>query len=207
MGKNAPFVVLAIASVIFLIGPIIFGALVAFSFAGMGGSTTSGGSSGGGGTISCENSNFKVKESGEIIKEPNHPPADKKYKIGSAKDYIPIYQAAAAHYKLGPDGPSYLSAIHKIETGYSSNETFSSAGAIGDMQFMPATWDSQAVDVNDGKRNAWDVEDAIFGAAHYLNTSGAPGDWAGAVFSYNNSPAYVDEVTADAESFKIEACK
>lgn len=184
--------------------PFVF---VAMTLAPLGGTDEASGSETG--TISCQNSNFKVRESGPIVTESpgeKGTATDKKYKRGSPKDYIPVYQAAAAHYKLGPEGPNYLSAIHKIETGYGSNVTYSTAGAMGHMQFMPATWQSYAVDVNDGKRNVWDPEDGIFGAARYLKASGAPGDWNGAVFAYNHAGWYVSEVTNDAKSFNIEPC-
>jgi transglycosylase-like protein with SLT domain len=193
-------------------GAIFLGAMimlpVMFVAAALGGVIGGGGGTdnASGSTISCQGGSFTVKETGEVVTAANHPAAEKNYKPGKPDDFIPVYQAAAAHYKLGPQGPNFLSAIHKIETGYSSNVTFSSAGAIGPMQFMPATWEGYAVDVNDGKRNAWDPEDAIFGSAKYLKASGAPSDWPGAILAYNHAGWYVDEVTTDANSFNIAPC-
>ncbi|MCL4118928.1 UNVERIFIED_CONTAM: hypothetical protein GTU68_034679 [Idotea baltica] len=48
------------------------------------------------------------------------------------------------------------------------------AGAIGQTQFMPTTYNEHAVDFDgDGKRNLWDSStDALASAAHYLNKSG-----------------------------------
>ena len=37
--------------------------------------------------------------------------------------------------------------------------------------------------------NIYDEADAVYSAANYLNASGAPGDWPGAIFAYNHSSA------------------
>ena len=57
------------------------------------------------------------------------------------------------------------------------------------MQFMPATWRAYGLggDVDDPR-------DAILGAANYLRASGAPRDYAGALYAYNHSWSYVDAV-------------
>src|SRR5262245_31199879 len=94
---------------------------------------------------------------------------------------IPIYQEASDRYGLGPVGPAILAAINEIESGFGANMGPSSAGAIGWMQFMPSTWAAYGVDANgDGKKDPWDAEDAIFGAANYLRASGMPEDPEGA---------------------------
>ena len=65
---------------------------------------------------------------------------------------IPIYEQAAARYRLGPRGPAILAAINKVETDFGTNMGPSSAGAIGWMQFMPSTWSTYGVDANgDGR--------------------------------------------------------
>ena len=96
-----------------------------------------------------------------------------------------------------------LAAINQIETNFGElNQVTSSAGAIGWMQFMPATWASYGVDANgDGRRDPYDPEDAIFAAARYLRASGMPEDTAGAVFAYNHADWYVSEVLANAGCF------
>src|SRR5439155_25427816 len=77
-----------------------------------------------------------------------------------------------------------------------------SAGAIGWTQFMPATWTRYGVDANgDGRRDPYTAADAIFAAARYLQASGAPGDWYGALFAYNHADWYVAEVLARADQF------
>lgn len=120
--------------------------------------------------------------------------------------FVPIYQAAAAKYKLGSKGPSILAAIHGIESAFGTNLDTSSAGANGQMQFMPGTWEAYGVDANgDGKKDLNDPQDAIFSAAHYLRASGAPKDWHGAILAYNHADWYVNNVLSDADKYKIPA--
>ena len=115
---------------------------------------------------------------------------------------IPIYQGATKAYGLGPAGPSILAAINEIETAFGSNQGPSSAGAVGWMQFMPATWAAYGVDANgDGVKDPADPEDAIFAAARYLKASGMPEDPEGAIFAYNHADWYVADVLARAACF------
>ena len=86
---------------------------------------------------------------------------------------------------------------------FGQNPGTSSAGAIGWMQFMPATWAKYGVDANvDGKRDPYDPQDAIYGAANYLHASGAPGDWQRAIWAYNHAQWYIDEVLAAADQYQ-----
>lgn len=112
---------------------------------------------------------------------------------GAAAKHMPIYQAAADRY--GVDW-SILAAIHKIETQYSGIEVMiSSVGAIGHMQFMPATWAAYGVDGNgDGKISPWNLEDSIFAAANYLSASGYSKDMRKAIWHYNHAEWYVNDV-------------
>jgi Transglycosylase SLT domain len=115
---------------------------------------------------------------------------------------IPIYQAAAKEYELGPAGPSILAAINEIESAFGQNLGPSSAGAVGWMQFMPATWAAYGVDANgDGVRDPNNPHDAIFAAARYLRASGMPEDPEGAIFAYNHADWYVADVLARAACF------
>lgn len=116
--------------------------------------------------------------------------------------FVPIYKSAAKKYNLDW---TLLAAVHKVETNFSQHPTMiSSAGAIGHMQFMPSTWDYYGVDGNgDGKVDPWNVEDAIFSAGNYLSSTGASkGDIKGALFAYNRSTAYGNEVIRVANSYK-----
>ena len=88
-----------------------------------------------------------------------------------------------------------LAAINEIETDYGRNLNVSSAGALGWMQFMPATWDAYGVDGNrDGLKDPYNPVDAIFAAARYLKAAGAETDLRAAIFAYNHADWYVDSV-------------
>lgn len=118
------------------------------------------------------------------------------------KRLVPIYEQAAAKYGLGEEGPSILAAVNWVETGFGTNMGPSSAGAEGWMQFLPESWEAFGVDGDeDGDKDPLDPWDAIFAAAHLLHESGAPGDWHGALFSYNHAEWYVAEVLSYAKRF------
>ena len=62
-----------------------------------------------------------------------------------------------------------LAAIGQVESGHGRNTSTSSAGAMGPMQFEPATFAAYAVDGDhDGVKSIMDPADAIYTAAHYL---------------------------------------
>lgn len=83
----------------------------------------------------------------------------------------------------------YLAAINFVETQFGRINADSRTGAQGPMQFEPATWASY------GRGDVHDPHQAILAAARYLRAGGAPGDMAGALFSYNPTRLYVDCVT------------
>jgi membrane-bound lytic murein transglycosylase B len=115
---------------------------------------------------------------------------------------IPIYNRAAAAYGLGPQGAAILASINGIESAFGTNMGPSSAGAIGWMQFLPSTWETWGVDANgDGVRDPYNPEDAIYGAARYLNASGMPADTYNAIYAYNHADWYVAEVLANASCY------
>ncbi|MFL5884402.1 MAG: lytic murein transglycosylase, partial [Thermoleophilaceae bacterium] len=105
---------------------------------------------------------------------------------------LPIYQAAGIQYGIRWE---ILAAINEIETDYGRNLNVSSAGAVGWMQFMPATWKSWGVDANkDGKRDPFNPVDAIFSAARYLKAAGGDKNVRQGIFAYNHAGWYVDSV-------------
>ena len=124
-------------------------------------------------------------------------------KGGVPKKFVPIYQAAAAKYRLGPKGPAMLASIHFNETTFGTNtENTTGSGAEGQMMFMPETWAAYGVDANgDGTKDPHDPEDAIHAAARYLRASGAPGNWHDAIFAYNHAEWYVERIEDDARRF------
>jgi hypothetical protein len=84
---------------------------------------------------------------------------------------------------------SVLAAIHFVETRFGRIRATSVSGALGPMQFLPATWAAygRGGDVHD-------PADAIRGAAHYLAAMGARRDLRRAIWHYNHHDAYVDAV-------------
>ncbi len=105
---------------------------------------------------------------------------------------LPIYKAAAVQYGVPWQ---ILAAINEIETDYGTDQSVSSAGAVGWMQFMPATWLQYGVDaLNAGYADPYNPVDAIFAAARYLRAAGAAKDIRNAIFSYNHSEEYVNSV-------------
>lgn len=119
-------------------------------------------------------------------------------------DLIGVYQTAAATCE-GLDW-TVLAAIHKVETSFGTGRAMSSAGAQGPMQFMPPTFQAYGVDGDgDGRADINDVEDAIFSAANLLcaNGAGDPERLATAIWNYNHSQAYVNEVLTLAASYGV----
>ncbi len=164
--------------------------------------------------------NKKPARSKPKAEDPASPPADKKKRdkagdpLGSTSDpgsngpigvpnfflekfqippfLLPIYQAAGIEYGIRWE---ILAAINEIETNYGRNLNVSTAGALGWMQFMPATWEMYGTDANnDGRKDPYNPVDAIFAAARYLKAAGANDDIERAIFAYNHAQWYVDSV-------------
>jgi murein DD-endopeptidase MepM/ murein hydrolase activator NlpD len=110
-----------------------------------------------------------------------------------------LWQGAGAEYGVPWQ---VLAAINKVESNFGRNMGPSSAGAVGWMQFMPATWMEWGVDASgDGVADPWNAADAIYSAARYLAAAGAPNDLYRAVFAYNHADWYVQEVLAIAQLY------
>jgi hypothetical protein len=107
-------------------------------------------------------------------------------------ELMPLFEAAERAY----DVPwNVLAAVNKVETDFGRNLGPSSAGAVGWMQFMPATWARYGVDADgDGHADPNNPADAIFSAAAYLRASGAGEDLHRALFAYNHAGWYVELV-------------
>src|SRR5262249_40856814 len=105
---------------------------------------------------------------------------------------LPVYKAAAIQSGVPWQ---ILAAINEIETNYGSDQSVSSAGAVGWMQFMPATWLSYGVDALDaGYADPYNPVDAVFAAARYLAAAGAATHLRGAILAYNHSDEYLHSV-------------
>ena len=112
---------------------------------------------------------------------------------------LPIYQACGTQYGIPWQ---VLASINRIETAFGTNLNVSTAGALGWMQFMPATWEMYGVDANDdGRKDPYNPVDAICAAARYLKAAGGADDLRTAIFAYNHADWYVDEVLLYANQY------
>ena len=117
---------------------------------------------------------------------------------GRPATWLALYQDSAADYCPGLSW-TVLAAIGEIESGDGSNDGPSTAGALGPMQFMPATWAGWATD-GFGETGMPDISnplDAVPSAARLLCADGAATGTSGlsaAVFDYNHASWYVSEV-------------
>jgi hypothetical protein len=204
MGKNAPYAVLALVGVLFL-GMMIFPLFIAAGFAGIGGSSSS--SSSGGGTLSGDCDYDKILQDASAGKaegtayfantglKGQQPP----------KQFVPLYQSAADHAKLGGCGASILAGIHAIETHFAGDDygDVNSSGAGGPFQFLQATWASESKPPG-GCGGTWPkygVKDGACAAANYLKNSGAPKSWRDGIYAYNHADWYVTAVVLAAKEF------
>jgi hypothetical protein len=123
---------------------------------------------------------------------------------GAPANYLNLFKASAAKYCPGMSW-TVLAAIGQIESGDGANNGPSSAGALGPMQFMPATWAEWGIN-GFGPPGAPDIMnplDAIPSAARMLCADGAgnPATLSGAIFAYNHANWYVAEVLALASEY------
>ena len=149
-------------------------------------------------------------------------------------EYIPIYLAAEAEYGVPwnllaaihrvetrfstiENMVSPVGAIGHVQVMKCTFVGWNYPGCSGlgnldipDRDLMDPTIISQyggyGVDANqDGKADPWDLEDAIFSAAHMLASNGvAEGNFQKAIFTYNHSEQYVAEVMKYAQLYVEE---
>ncbi|MCM3637629.1 lytic transglycosylase domain-containing protein [Sporosarcina luteola] len=140
------------------------------------------------------------------------------------EEYIPVYQAAAteygipwtllaAHHRIetrfstmdpllspaGAEGHMQFMPCTFVGWGYPGCGGLGKGNIPDKDKTDPAVikkYGGYGVDANgDGSADPFDIEDAIFSAAHYLSKSGAAdGEIEKAVFHYNHSDKYVEDV-------------
>ncbi len=128
---------------------------------------------------------------------PVHPRYNKRFADSERVDVLLGYYRAAAG-RTGIDW-TYLAAINFIESDFGRNLGPSSAGALGPMQFLPATFREYG-----GPGDIMSSSDSIQAAATLLARNGAPGDYGRAVLRYNHSDDYVAAVEAYAAAIRSD---
>jgi cell wall-associated NlpC family hydrolase len=131
---------------------------------------------------------------------------------GIPPTYLALYMSAARTCPGLPWG--LLAGIGEVESDHGQSTApgvrsgANYAGAEGPMQFEPATFAQYAVDGDhDGQLSAYDPADAIYTAAAMLCANGAASSTAAgirqAVFAYNHSQAYVNDVLGWAARYTV----
>jgi membrane-bound lytic murein transglycosylase B len=123
---------------------------------------------------------------------------------GVPANYLMLYKESAAQFCPNMSW-TVLAAIGQIESDHGANDGPSSAGALGPMQFMPATWAAWGIDGfgQTGPPDIMNPLDAVPSAARMLCADGAgnPATLRQAIFAYNHANWYVDEVLALASEY------
>jgi len=108
--------------------------------------------------------------------------------------YLVLYQDAGARFGVPWQ---VVAAIGRVESDHGRNPACyrpNSAGAVGPMQFLPATFAEYSWAAGHPGADILDPADAIPAAAAMLARNGMARDVHGAVFSYNHLDSYVNLV-------------
>lgn len=107
--------------------------------------------------------------------------------------YARLYVHAASRFSFSWQ---LLAAVGKVECDHGRGDCYrpNEAGAMGPMQFMPGTWPAYKSASGAPPYSVYDARDAVFAAAAKLASDGVRRHPAAALYSYNHSTAYVDEV-------------
>ncbi|MFB5189538.1 LysM peptidoglycan-binding domain-containing protein [Alicyclobacillus fastidiosus] len=113
--------------------------------------------------------------------------------VDAPKQLIPVYQSAGSKYHVSW---TVLAAIHKLESNFSTSGRLKNPeGAEGPMQFMPSTFAAYGVAApGHNKPNVFNVDDAIYSTAHMLSADGFAKNPKAALYNYNHSKSYGNEV-------------
>ncbi|ADC51832.1 hypothetical protein BpOF4_18965 [Alkalihalophilus pseudofirmus OF4] len=146
------------------------------------------------------------------------------------EEYVPIYQDAADEYDVPWELLASVHRVETIFS--TMDPLISPVGAVGHFQFMPRTWVGWSypggdlgqiedeIDITDvalieehrgygvdatgnGVADPFDMYDAAYSAARYLADHGASdGEYEEALFAYNQSQEYVNQVMGYFNSYK-----
>ncbi|GMA64919.1 LysM peptidoglycan-binding domain-containing protein [Alicyclobacillus fastidiosus] len=113
--------------------------------------------------------------------------------VSAPKQLIPVYESAGKKYHVTW---TVLAAIHKLESDFNTSGRLKNAeGAEGPMQFMPSTFAAYGVAAPGHKKpNVFNVDDAIYSTAHMLSADGFATNPEAALYNYNHSKSYENEV-------------
>lgn len=108
--------------------------------------------------------------------------------------YLALYQEAATEVGVPWE---LLAAVGKVESDHGRNPASwkpNAAGAEGPMQFLPATFTEYSWASGSSSPNIYDPRDAVYAAAALLVDNNVRDDPRAALYTYNHSGAYVDDV-------------
>ena len=110
--------------------------------------------------------------------------------------YLVLYQDAGQSFNVPWQ---ILAAIGKVESDHGRNPNAyrpNYAGAVGPMQFLPATFGEYGWAAGHPLPDILDPHDAIYAAAAMLRNDGIATNLRGAIYAYNHADWYVDLVRA-----------
>lgn len=115
--------------------------------------------------------------------------------------FLALYGEAAARFGIPVQ---VLAGVGKVECDHGRNPACTSpnsAGAVGPMQFLPATFSAYAGASGNPNPSILDPRDAIFAAAAKLAADGVVANPVAAIYSYNHAHWYVATVVAWAVAY------
>ena len=115
--------------------------------------------------------------------------------------YLRLYREAAVRFGLPWE---LLAAVGKVESDHGrdpGSDVPNAAGAVGPMQFEPATFAAYSWAAGDAAPDIDDPHDAIEAAAAMLAANGAPAQTERALYAYNHAGWYVQEVLGWAAAY------
>jgi cell wall-associated NlpC family hydrolase len=119
--------------------------------------------------------------------------------------YLVLYERAALRFGLPWE---LLAAVGKVESNHGRDpgtDVPNAAGAVGPMQFEPATFASYSWAAGSADPDIDDPRDAIEAAAAMLAADGAPAATRRALYDYNHADWYVEEVLGWAGTYEAQA--